>query len=308
MWYLYGLHKDKWVDILPKCNNVTWSFDKDTFVSDLNFDSLYDLPESMHISLFKDSRPVWRGMIIKKNNKKTSASYNCLDYGLYYTKNKMSVIQFNNINTHLAINHLCEYWGLEHDVVAFVSKVDKIYKAKTLIEMVDDMLDMASKELGVEFIREMRNKHLYVNAFEDIPVLTSKYKLGSDFSITRSMENMKNRIIMMTNKDDDYKILDTLEYTNGIKTYGAFTDVIELDEKDESQARNIGQNLLNKNGGTEREATFNVLGLEDAELIRCNRKLPLTIKKYGLDGVFRIKSCSHTLNNNNHKINITITW
>lgn len=59
---------------------------------------------------------------------------------------------------------------------------------------------------------------------------------------------------------------------------------------------------------TKKEMTVTLLDIENCEDIRANRKIYIPVKKYGMDGYYRIKSAQHTLNNNTHKIAVTIDF
>lgn len=307
MYYLYAAYNGKWVNILPKCNNLSWTSSEDTLAVELNFDSLYDLTEGMHLSLMNDNKFIWRGLIIKKSNKQKTSGFISMDYAYYLNENDVDVIQFNGIQANKAIEQVCSKFGIECDVIPIITKIDKLYKAQPCSEVIKDILTIVENELGIKMFWEYRELKLYVNQVREMKI-TPKIIINNDFVVNRSLQGMKNRVIVVSSAENDTRILQTVEDATNVKKFGAMTKVLTVDDKNESQARNIGQNYLNENNKTFRDISFTALDVKDGDDIKANRMIYIQIAKYGVDGWFKIKSAQHTLANNKHTINIQIDW
>ncbi len=52
-------------DLLPKTKSVSWNSDADTFGTQLTFESTVGIAEGAVISLYSDTKELFRGVIIK---------------------------------------------------------------------------------------------------------------------------------------------------------------------------------------------------------------------------------------------------
>lgn len=312
MWYLYtnyiiGKGYIQPTDILPKCNNLSWSSDSDTLATSLNFDCLYDLAEGRtHLTLMKDAKVVFQGVVISKTNKVLSSSYTAMDYAFYLNKNE-TLIQFNKTNAKQALEQLCNKFNIPHAITSLNTKIDKLYRGDNISQIIDDILEQCESEIGEELIKEMRGNVLWIDKISNLK-LDCRYKLEKDFSVTRSMEELKNNVLVVSNAENDTRILENAKDDTSIQIFGQLTKVLTVEEKNESQARNIAQNYLNQHNRTKKEISISILPIENGEDIRAKRMIKVSIPMYGVDGYYKIKSAQHSLQNNNHKINLTIDF
>lgn len=312
MWYLYANHiigkgYIQPIDILAYCNNLKWTNDSDTLAVSLSFDSIYDLAEGRtHLILMRDSNVVFQGVIVNKNNKDKSSSYTAMDYAFYLNKNE-EMIQFNNVNAKAAIEQLCNKFSIPHATIPLNTTISKFYKGKTISDIINDILEQCSSEIGEEVVKEMRGNVLWIDKVSNLHV-NCKYKMSNDFSVTRSMEDMVNNVLVSSNEESDTRILENVKDDNNIAIFGQLTKVISVDKQNESQARNIGNNYLENYNGTKKELTCNLLDIEGCEEIRAKRNIYISIEKYGVNGYYKVKSSAHTLANNIHKIAVTIDF
>lgn len=306
MWYLYALYKNKWTDILNYCNNLSWADDADTLAVSLSFDSLLDLPEGKtHFILKKDKKIVFTGVLISKTNKEKSSSYTAMDYAFYLNKND-TMVQFNT-NAKTAIETLCNKFGVKHSIIALNTRIRKFYKDQKISDVMDDILTQCQNETGQVYIKEMRGDMLCIDNINSLK-LSCKYAMSNDFEIKRSMEDMANNVIVMSSEENDKRILQNIKDNKNISSFGQLTEILTVDKQDESKARNTAKNYLKQYDKTKKEMTVTLLDIENCEDIRANRKIYIPVKKYGMDGYYRIKSAQHTLNNNTHKIAVTIDF
>lgn len=312
MWYLYCNYiingqNSGLVDILPKCNNLSWSSDGETLATSLIFDSLYDLAEGRtHIILKKDSKVVFTGVIVNKTNKDLSSSYTAMDYGFYLNQNKL-IIQFNNVNAKQAIQQLCSKFNIKTSITTLNTKIKQIYKDKSISDIIKDILDQCKNEIGEDYIFEMQGDILYINKLSDMKV-DYKLLLGKDYSVTRSMENRKNRIIVVSNQESSTRIFQDISDKESISIHGQLTEIISVEDKDIAQVKNIAKNNLSLLNRTSKEISIQAIAVENGESIKAKRMIYIDISKYGVAGWYKIKNANHNLSNNIHKINLTIDF
>ncbi|EPY2283513.1 XkdQ/YqbQ family protein [Clostridium sporogenes] len=308
MWYLYTSYivgkGYATKEIIKYSNNLSWSNDIDTLATSLSFDSILDLAEGRSkIILQQDKVVVFEGVVVSKTNKENIHSYTAMDYAWYLNKNKY-VMQFRNMNVKSAIQQICSKVGIRNNITRLTTRINKLYYQETLSDIIKDILEQCKREIGTNYIMEMQGKTLYINRLVDLKI-NSTVLIGKDYSVSRSIEDMQNNIIAVNN---DGRVLANVKDPNYIKIFGELTDIISVEDKNNSQARNIAKNELKEKNKVKKELTFNTIDTGRGIYINCNRLIRVNLGKYGVNGWYRIKSTQHTLNNNLHKIGITIDF
>ncbi|EPY2294039.1 XkdQ/YqbQ family protein [Clostridium sporogenes] len=308
MWYLYTSYivgkGYATKEIIGQCNNLSWSNDIDTLATSLSFDSILDLAEGRSkIILKKDKVTIFEGVVVSKTNKENVHSYTAMDYAWYLNKNKY-VMQFRNMNAKSAIQQICSKVGIRNNITRLTTRINKLYYQETLSDIIKDILEQCKREIGTNYIMEMQGKTLYINRLVDLKI-NSTLLIEKDYSVSRSIEDMVNNVIAVSN---DGRVLANVKDPNYIKIFGELTDIISVEDKNNSQARNIARNELREKNKVKKELTFNTIDTGRGIYINCNRLIRVNLGKYGVNGWYRIKSTQHTLNNNIHKIGITIDF
>ncbi|EKS4345781.1 hypothetical protein QB607_003818 [Clostridium botulinum] len=308
MWYLYTSYivgkGYTTKEIIGYSNNLSWSNDIDTLATSLSFDSILDLAEGRSkIILKKDKIVIFEGIIVSKTNKENIHSYTAMDYAFYLNKNKY-VMQFRNVYAKTALQQVCKKVGINNSITWLGTRINKLYYQETLSDIIKDILEQCHKEIGTNYIMEMQGKTLYINRLVDLKI-NATLLIGKDYSISRSMEDMINNVIAVNN---DGKVLANVKDNNSIKIFGELTDIVSVEDKNTSQANNIIRNELKEKNKVKKELTFSTIDTGKGIYINCNRLIKVNLSKYGINGWYRIKSTQHTLNNNIHKIGITIDF
>lgn len=301
MWQLIVSDSGTWVNALYKSNNVTWNYDGDSAVS-VTFDSLHDFKNGSIISLMKSDKEIVRAIIIKRTEKKFTYSYTAIDYIWYFNKNK-ELIQFNNISAKRAIEQLCSRVNVKCDVANITTNIKKIYN-QDLSGIIKDILDQALAETGVSYYKEM-DKNIFVVKPIGEEKINCKYKMLNDFSLTHTIEDLKNSIIITSGSEENEKIVATAEDKNSINNIGRLRDVVNIDENNISKANNMAKTLLTINNKENWEMPLDILGLEGCEYIKANRLLYVKIASKNIEGWYRVKSANHSLANGSHKVSLT---
>ena len=292
-------------DIMYNSNNLSWSSSEDTLGIQLTFDTVKDLYEGQVVSLFSDDKEVIRGIIIKKTQGRWTYSYTVRDYS-FYLKNKIPVKQFNKSRADDCIKTLLSEAYIDGNICSIPTSITEIYRGRSRSEIIDDILDKASKEQGVEYFKEIQCTTLYIRSTEEMKI-EPKIILPKDINIESSIENMKNKIYVISTSSDDNKIYATSEDSTYQYWYGVLEDVQEIDAQNVANAKNIADNILNSSNKIEKSTSFEAMCLDDCTEIRAHRLIYL---KAGarLNGYYKIKNVTHTITKGIHKVNLEISW
>lgn len=291
------------IDILPKSNNVAWNSDIDTLGTELSFDSLYSLVEGSVVSFYYNGKEYIRAVVVKKTEGKFSYSYTCFDFS-FYLKNEV-VKQFNTSASKAIISLLNEF-GIKNSIVNIPTKINKIYKDESIAGIIDDILEQAENDQGIKYFKEMQINSLVVSKLTDMKI-TPKVLIGSDITINSSIEEMKNKILIVSESESSNTVIATAEDKSNQSRFGLLQEVESVAEKDVAQAKNIANNLLRAKNKIFKDTSIPLVGIKDAETIRANKLIELNIGKK-LSGWYRIKSAGHSLSNNIHSVTISLEW
>ncbi|MCB2310646.1 hypothetical protein LGL55_05855 [Clostridium tagluense] len=297
----------KWIDALPRSNSISWGSDKDTLAVELSFSSLYDLTEgNTHVKFRINGKPVFTGVVVKKSKSKLRFNYVCFDYSWYLNSNE-TIKQFYKINAKKAIEDLCGNAGVKRNCVAIPTLLSKIYKDITLNSVIDDILEQATLTLGIKYVKEMIGDTLFIRKLADYKIYP-RFLLAIDLVVNSSIENMKNKILVVGSDENNNKIIANANDPKSIKSYGSFQEILIVDAKDIAKAKNMATNFLKANNKIFKDTTLNLIVLEGGEEIRANRSIEMNLKAMGLSGWYNIKSCSNSLENNQFKCALTLEW
>lgn len=292
------------IDILSKSNNLSWNSDIDTLGIELSFDSLYSLPEGIVTSLYINNKEYTRGIVIKKSEGKFSYSYTCFDYS-FYLKNEV-IKQFNNVSASSAISSLLKEFKIKNEIVSIPTKITKIYKDEAISAIIDDILEQAEQEQGIKYFKEMQVDTIVINKLQDMKI-NPKILIGADFTINSSIEEMKNKILVVSSGESNNSIFAIGQDKSSQVKYGLLQEVESIEDKNIAQAKNIAVNLLKARNKIFKDTSIPLIGVKDAETIKANRLIELNVGNK-LKGWYRIKSASHSLSNGKHTINIELEW
>jgi hypothetical protein len=217
------------------------------------------------------------------------------------------VIQFKKIAASQAIQKLCDRYSVPiGSIVAMNTLISQVYKDETVYDIIADILEQAEAETGQEYRMEMRGGKLYVikQSYTKItPYYISeegKKVYSADtagITGTRSIEEMKNQIIVAGTGEDSLQIKATVKDSASIAKYGLLTLVETEDNLTEAKARNIGKTKLKQLNRIETSFTATMQGgitAQAGRLIEFNRP------EIGLSGWYKINSCKHQITEGKH--------
>ena len=237
------------VDITNYAGGLTWSNSTDELSTSMSFEVAKTDMKYMHlstpkvggiVSLFTNTE-IFRGIIVSVDDGGTfSNKYNAFDFGWYLNKSK-ETYQFNNVSANDAITKICNDFNVDVFALPELNKnITQIYIDKTISEIIDDILEQCDKVYTYDVIPaglriyELGSLYAYPQ-FRITPntrLLFSPSLLGNQ-THSISIEDMKNSVKVVSEKDNTYTVKKVLRDDNSIYEYGLLQEVVTIDpEKD----------------------------------------------------------------------------
>lgn len=309
-------------NITQLVGGLTWSSNMDALGIELSFeyafnDTLFFAKHDIiklgdQIALFNGVKYLGRFVVVDEAvNGRFGKTYTCFDFAWYLNKNE-TVIQFNKASATQAIKKLLDRFGIKHSVPAMNTLITHIYKGETVSDILADILDQVKQETGITYRAEMDKDTLKIVKTADfvikpmvrfapkMPLVPAAQTIGNP-STTRSIQELKNSVVVVKSGEDSASILATLKDTSG--NIGTLTKVVEVEDKNEAQARNIARNTLAEVNRIEESISVDLLGHDD---IRAGRIMYLEESVTGLKGNYLIKSASHTASGGIHTVSVEL--
>lgn len=296
---MFKLITDK-SDILYNSDNLSWSSDIDTLGTQLSFDSIKDLYYGQVVSLWETDTELIRGIVKNKTTKKNTFSYIVQDYSRYL-KNK-TMKQFNNLEASECIKELVKDAYLIGEITDIPTLITKMYRDKTLDEIISEILQIAEDDQGIKYVKEIIGNVINIQRLEDMKIVPNV--IVGEFEIDGSIENMKNDIQVVSNEESVNVIIASVSDENKWSWYGKLSDTISVDAKDIANAKNIAINKLAELNKIEKSTTIQLMVLDEKVEIKANRLMYFHTGQ--LIGYYRIKSAKHSLVDGLHKCDVDI--
>ena len=311
-------------NITQLIGSLAWSSNIDALGVELSFnyafnDSLYfedlDLVEvGDQIALLNGSRFIGYFIVINSSvSGRFGKTFTCFDRAWYLNKNE-TVIQFKRVSASQAIAKLLDKFRINHKIASMPTSIKKIYKDMTVGDIILDILDQVQQETGVKYQLEMERDVLSIMKQGDLTIkpMIRLSDNNPEFPVTatvsvlsrsRSIEEMKNNVLVVADGEESVKVYTQAADKNSTARYGQLTEVVTLDQKNASQARNIAANTLMQLNRVGETVSCELLGHDD---IRAGRVLELDEPVTGTTGNYLIKSANHTVNNGIHRVAVEL--
>lgn len=314
---------NKKTDITDYIGNISWNDSIETLGIQLDFSIPKDnafinitINCGDIILFYKDDILIFYGIIIDKNVSSIfEKSFTAFDFAFYLNKSQ-GIKQFNNISASKCISNICNEQGISLKEIPYLNtKINHIYYENTIAEIIDDILEQCNKETGKIYYKEVLGLDLYI--FErGIKVINPTFKMavnvasinvldeiGANFSKTYSIADLKNKVTIITQNEENLRVLAKKEDLKSIEKYGLLQYIENIDEKDINQAMNIANNKLKELNKIKETFSFELLG--DIN-IKAGRVLNIDNNIIGIKGKFSIISSNHLIENGIHKTNIEV--
>lgn len=303
------------VDITQFTNGINLTTSLDTLGASFSFnmcrsyyESQFSITETVKtgdlIKFENDGKNLFTGIIIDITKNKFSKDIKCLDFYFYLNKNKV-IKQFDIVDATTCIVSLLKMIGAKiGKVEKIATAIEKIYKNKTVAEIIIDILDIVKDEIGKKYILEITGTTFNLVLYKKLNLKINQSNFGMP-SVTESISEMKNKILVISNEQDEVSICAEVKDEKNIKRYGMLQEILEVDpDKDDmSKVRNIAEKKLKELNKVHEKASIEVLATDD---LRAGRILEIDIEEFGLKGSYLIKSCTHTISKGHHKANLEL--
>lgn len=271
------------------------------------YDNSFSITEAINtgdIIKFENGKNLFTGIIVDITKNRFSKDIKCLDFYFYLNKNKV-IKQFDVVDATTCIVSLLKMIGAKIGTVEKIAtSIEKIYKNKTVAEIIADILDIVKDETGKKYIIEITGTTFNLILYKKLNVKINKSNFGLP-SVTESISEMKNKILVISNEQEEVGICAEAKDEKNIKRYGMLQEIVEVDpDKDDmSKVRNIAEKKLKELNRVQRKASLEVLATDD---LRAGRILEVDIEEFGLKGNYLIKSCTHSISKGHHKANLEL--
>lgn len=304
------------IDITKMVANIKFSDSIDTLGAQLTFDvarEFYGHVELGDVVVFNiNGITIFIGLIVSRNIQELTFECTCYDFAWYLNKSTV-VKQYKNVKGDEVIKSICQEVGIKVKVQGAVAIIDTIYKDKTIIDVIKDVLDKSTQINGKRFNLEMDKDTLLINPFKKI-IINPKYILSDETEIyinknigsinyNDSIDELKNAIIVISGDEKAARHIGEATDEQSIKKYGKIQNIVTLDAKDFSQANTIAKTKLKELNKINQNISLSLLGSSE---IRAGRIIEFYNEKFKLSGNYLIKSSSHTFENGIHRVSINV--
>lgn len=314
--------KDK--DVSDIIGNLTWRDTVDTLGVevefelpvnryDKDFEFLYDITLGDPIQILNDKgETLVQAIIVTETPNGKITNFTAYDMAWYL--NKSTVIkQFKKMIGNDCVKSLCKEIGIKVEVSGLDTKIDKIYKDKTISDVIKDIIEQCSQFNSKKYFIEFDNGILKIMPYKKIKVF-GQFEIQKDkfinineniggVSLTKSIVDMKNSVLVITENKGAVRTIGQEQDTKSIEKYGKLQQVVILDEKEFGKANLVAKNELKKLNKITEDFNIDVLG---DDKVKSGRVIDIDLPLFNLKGEYLIKESNHTISNNIHRINLKL--
>ena len=294
--------------ITKKVGSLSWTDSMDSLGVEFSF----TFPYSYWDSQFKNKLQLGDIIIIKSGKKEITRGiitqtpingddYRGYDYAFYLNKSE-AIFQCKKIGASKAITQLLARYGVPiGEMPKLTTAINKLYKDVAVSEIIKSILSEVHDETGKSYRMEMTRGKFCIRRSGYIKI-KPKYvdELGEKVSCTkacsvtgtRSIEDMRNQIIIAGTGDKKAQIKATVKDSKSIKKYGLLSQVETVEKTNQAKAKQKGKNLLKKLNKKTVSFTCEMPG---STIIRAGRKIYFNRPEAGIKGWYKVKSATHNV-------------
>lgn len=254
------------------------------------------------IVVYDDGELLFQGQIVQGSQSDMDTyNYKCYDNAFYLNKNQ-SVIQFSDITVKQAIEQLCAKENIPSQVACDINtKVTKIYNGEVISKIIDDLLKLDTDATGIKYRREYNYGSLYINSFQNLKMIYDKEPIIGNFSIDTSIENMCNKVVVVSSSEKNTTVQATAVNQESINTYGQYTHYEKVDDKKVAQAQAIANNKLKELSKVTNTIKLTLWGdnyVRSGRILKFNQDI--------LKGEYLVTNCTHTYTGDTHTMEVDL--
>lgn len=267
------------IDITSAVGNLSWQNSISELATTMSFEvaktdakhtNIY-LPKEGSIIQMYTNEEIFGGIVLAVDDGgKTSNKYTVCDFGWYLNKSS-ETYQFNAMPAHKAIRKVCSDFNIDIDSIPeFTIEITKIYFDKTISEILKDILEMCGG--GYNFDVTPKGLRIYkigsIYAYPEFRLSPNTQPLYStnlrgNVSHSVSIEDMKNSVKVITEKDENYAVQTVLKEDSLISKYGLLQEIVKIDP-DKENANTIAQQKLSELSKIKENFSFEIIEAIDS--------------------------------------------
>ena len=303
--------------ITKKVGSLSWTDSMDSLGVEFSF----TFPYSYWDSQFRNKLQLGDLIIIKAGKKEITRGlitqtpingddYRGYDYAFYLNKSE-AIFQCKKIGASKAITQLLARYGVPiGEMPKLTTAINKLYKDMAISDIIKSILSEVHDETGKSYRMEMTRGKFCIRRSGYIKI-KPKYvdELGEKISCTkacsvtgtRSIEDMKNQIIIAGTGDKKAQIKATVKDSKSIKKYGLLSQVETVEKTNQAKAKQKGKNLLKKLNKKTVSFTCEMPG---STIIRAGRKIYFNRPEAGIKGWYKVKSATHNVSEGKYTVSL----
>lgn len=223
------------IDITAYAGNVSWQNTLDELATSLSFEvaktdtkylNFYAPVEGSIVSIVTGWE-IYKGIIISVDDgSDTVNKYTSCDFGWYLNKSS-ETYQFNKMTAKKAITKICEDYGIPIESIPDLNtEITQLYLDKVLSDIIKDILDLCGGGYNLDVtpkgVRIYKYGEFY--AYPEFRITPNTHLIFSPLlrggvSHSTSIDEMKNSIKVVSEKDNVYSLLATKKDETNITKY-----------------------------------------------------------------------------------------
>ncbi|OQB14622.1 MAG: hypothetical protein BWY15_01139 [Firmicutes bacterium ADurb.Bin193] len=267
------------INITSAVSNLSWQNTLAELATTMSFDiakseaqhtNIY-LPHEGSIIQMYTNDEIFRGIVLTVDDgSKTSNKYTVCDFGWYLNKSK-ETYQFNSMPAHKAIRKVCSDFNIEIDSIPeLITNITKIYFDKTISEILQDILEICGGGYNLDVtpkgLRIYKIGSIY--AYPEFRLSPNTHLIYSPLlrgntSHSVSIEDMKNSVKVITEKEGNYSVKATLKDDSLISKYGLLQEIVKIDPEKENP-NNVAKQKLSELSKTKETFSFEIIEAIDS--------------------------------------------
>ncbi len=228
-------------------------------------DQIY-VPGKSDIIQMTTDKEIYRGVIISVDDgDREHNSYSVVDLGWYLNKSKQTY-QFKGITVKESIKEVCRDLSINIVMIPELDAVvNKIYFDQSISDIISDLLSLCSGEYNYDFTPQ----GLRIYTIGDL-IANPTFMLASNLEIensvecmgglshSTSIENLKNSVKIVSEKDSVYTELLVLQDRESIDKNGFLQEIVKIDV-DKDNAETTARDYLNNNNRETEKYSFDII-------------------------------------------------
>ena len=297
-------------DITRFCGNVSITDNLDSITVELAF-TIVKNPQDRYITSSRpnpvpgdkidaigDTRTLFSGIITEVS---LAGEYTALDYGFYLSNNDV-IIQFNKTSCSTAVRQLCSKAGVPlGSLPGLPGTIDGLYIEKNVLEILQEIIETATAAAGKNYFMRVRDGALNIYDYpQTVTFAKHRFEAGNEIDVTYalgsvdgsdSVTDMRNNIVVVSEDNGTAKVLATAQNAAAVAKFGQLTKTIKRSSDEENPAAKAANTLKDLGNIKTTRSVGDMLG---SEAVTAGVLLLFSSDRYGLTGVYLVKSVTHT--------------